>query len=68
MPNENENEKRYCQYEYCTSKHIALPPIGNSRMNGVEFKADWKKRRYHRKCWKEIQMYYADLFRVEDFR
>lgn len=43
-----ENEK-YCQLCF---KHKV--PIGNSRKGGKEHN-DWESRKYHKKCWKEIQ-------------
>lgn len=52
---QNEFEKRYCQYEHCKSKHKAMPPIFNKRMNGTDCRSDWKGRPYHKKCWKEME-------------
>ncbi len=42
--------------EYCNKP---LKKIGTQRSNGKIFEGnhgkDWKERKYHKKCWKEIQ-------------
>ncbi len=47
-----------CDYEwvphgYCLHCRKALQPIGSARMNGAPHK-DWGSRKYHKKCWKEL--------------
>ena len=39
------------QCEYCGK---ALVTIGSDRKNGKPH-ADWATRKYHKKCWKELQ-------------
>ena len=33
----------------------ALQPIGDQRKNGKEHLKDWPERKYHEKCWNELQ-------------
>ena len=47
-----------CDYEwvphgYCLHCRKALQPIGSARINGAPHK-DWGSRKYHKKCWKEL--------------
>jgi len=37
--------------EYCGKK---LVPIANKRSNGTHRHNDWSTRKYHKKCWKEM--------------
>ena len=39
----------YC--EHCCKK---LVPIGRARENGKQTHDDWTRRKYHKKCWKEL--------------
>ena len=45
----------------CLKCGRAMPSIGRNRANGKDFLSganynkDWKRRKYHKKCWKEHQ-------------
>jgi hypothetical protein len=44
-----DNEKRLCKY--CGK---TLRSIGLDRANGKTDHSDWSKRKYHKKCWKQL--------------
>ena len=43
----------------------ALVSIGTSRKNGKRYHDDWSTRKYHKRCWKEMQDEEEDDFIIE---
>ena len=39
---------------YCHSCRKKLVAIGTARTNGAQHHGDWRKRKYHKKCWREM--------------
>ena len=58
----------------CFKCNKAMPSIGKNRVNGKNFVSganynkDWKKRRYHKKCWKQYQLDFEWEYRLKQLQ
>lgn len=51
----------------CVECNEPIVPVGNKRKNGKDH-PDWSDRKYHKKCWKEVEMlnYYLTIEWLND--